>query len=124
MKKKYAMVVINTKRQDDGVHIRRVLISYAFKITKNKITTYYGTKLVSVDPYFSQPAATHKYTFKNTYYKLDKVESNDDLAFIYTYNSKMYKKRRYHSLGKSAIEFTALSKQVAVHKFKVRKELK
>ena len=124
MTKKYAMVAINTKRQDDGVHTRRVLLSYAFKITKNKITTYYGTKLVSVDPYFSQPTATHKYTFKNTYYKLDKVEQNDDLAFIYNYNPRIYKKRKYHSLGKSAIEFTAPSKQIAVHKFKVRKELK
>ena len=124
MTKKYTMVAINTKRQDDGVHTRRVLVSYAFKITRNKVTTYYGTKLVSVDPYFSKPTATHKYTFKNTYYKLDKVESDNGLELLYSFNPKMYKKRRYHSLGKSAIEFTAPSKQVAVHKFKVRKELK
>ena len=124
MTRKYAMVAINTKRQDDGVHTRRVLVSYVFKITKNKITTYYGTKLVSVDPYFGQSTATHKYTFKNTYYKLNKVEQNDDLAFLYTYNPKIYKKRKYHSIGKSAIEFTASSKQVAVYKFKARKELK
>ena len=124
MAKKYAMVAINTKRQDDGVHMRRVLVSYAFKITKNKITTYYGTKLVSVDPYFSKPTATHKYTLKDKYYKLDKVESDTGLEFLYSFNPKMYKKRRYHSIGKSAIEFTASSKQVAVHKFKMRKELK
>ena len=123
--KKYAMVAINQKELGDGVHIRRVLVSYKFK-RKNRdgITTYYGTKFVAADPYFSKRGASHKYILKDGYYQLDQVASDHELAFLYAMKPDLYKKRRYHSIPGLENEFEADSKQVAVHKFKVRKELK
>ena len=124
--KKYAMVAINKKEADDGTHIRRVLISYLFKTKKKikgqEITYYHGTKFIIADPYFSKKTSSHKYTFKDHYYKLEEVDN--ELAIIYAFNSDIYKKRKYHNVGKLAFEFKAENKQVAVHRFKVRKELK
>ena len=124
--KKYAMVAINKKELDDGIHIRRVLISYLFKTKKKiegqEVTYYHGTKFIAADPYFSKKTSSHKYTFKDHYYKLDEV--NNELALIYAFKSDIYKKRKYHNVGKLAFEFKAENKQVAIHRFKVRKELK
>ena len=126
MTRKYAMVAINTKRQDDGIHIRRVLISYLFKTKKKidgKVVTYYhGTKFIAADPYFSDKTASHKYTFTDRYYKLD--TANNELSLMYALKSDIYKKRKYHSFGALTFEFKSESKQVAIHRFKVRKELK
>lgn len=124
--KKYAMVAINKKESDDGIHIRRVLISYLFKTKKKidgqEVTYYHGTKFIIADPYFSKKTSSHKYTFKDHYYKLEEVDN--ELAIIYAFNSDIYKKRKYHNVGKLAFEFKAENKQVAVHRFKVRKELR
>ncbi len=123
---KYAMVAINKKEDDDGIHIRRVLISYLFKTKKTvnglPVTYYHGTKLIDADPYFRDAKASHKYTLKDRYYKLEEVNGNR--AFDYVFKSSIYSKRKYHSIGKLGFEFKAENKQVAIHRFRVRKELK
>ena len=127
--KKYAMVAINKKELDDGIHIRRVLVSYLFKTKKKvdgqEVTYYHGTKFIIADPYFTKKSATHKYTFNDRHYKLDKVEDDGSgIGFLYALKPELFKKRKYHNVGKLAFEFKAASKQAAVHRFKVRKELR
>ena len=126
MAKKYAMVAINKREDSEGIHIRRVLITYLFKTKKMvnglPVTYYHGTKLIDADPYFKDKKASHKYTLKNRYYKLEEVNGNR--AVDYVFKSSIYAKRKYHNTGKLGFEFTAPNKQVAIHRFRVRKELK
>ena len=124
--KKYAMIPINYKYEDDGIHIRRVLISYLFKTVRKGIATYHFTKFICPDYYFETEKATHKYKFENRYYKLVKVE-NSNVEFEYRFkNPCVFLKRRYHSVTgtEKSIEFKCSSRNIAIQKFKTRKELK
>jgi len=115
MKRKYAIVAINKKEDDNGLHLRSVLISYLFKTHKEGLTYYHGTKLIAIDKYFTDPSASHKYTFKNSYYKLD--EANNENAFLYSFKTDIYKKRKYHSQDKYKQEFYSLDKQQMIDLF-------
>lgn len=123
------MIPINYRYEDDGIHIRRVLISYLFKITRKGISTYYFTKFICPDAYFTTKEATHKYRFDNKYYKLVRV-GNDIREFEYRFvKPSIFLKRRYHSRINSerdiaSVEFKATTEQIAIDKFKNRKELK
>ena len=112
------MVAINTKYP----LVRRVLISYLFKHTnKDGVTNYYGTKFLDADPYFYSASATHRYIFKNRYYKLE-VANN---AFVKEYPNDLYKKRRYHNVIPGfEKEFVADTKEKAIRRFKARKEFR
>lgn len=120
------MVAINKKDENDGVHIRRVLISYLFKTHKTinfrKVTYYHGTKLIDADPYFSAKGSSHKYILKNGYYKL--TDANNNNAVLYGFEPDIYEKRRYHSFGAFTFEFTATNPEEAINRFRNRKELK
>lgn len=119
---KYAMIPINFKRDDEGTHVRRVLVSYLFKVNKKYVVTYYGTKFITADDYFYSDKATHKYSFKNRYYRLLDANSLD-------YDSILFKKKRYHFkkysfLYTDDVEFKSKSVTDAINKFKNRNELK
>lgn len=127
--KKYAMIPINYRYEDDGIHIRRVLISYLFKITRRGISTYYFTKFICSDAYFNSKEATHKYRFSDKYYRLIRVD-NSIREFEYSFKKPtVFLKRRYHSRINSekditSVEFKSITEQIAIDKFKSRKELK
>ena len=120
---KYAMVAINKKEEDDGIHIRRVLISYLFKTKKiirgQDVTFYHGTRLIDVDPYFKFKNSSHKYIFKDKYYKLNSANTD----FPYAFYPSMYKKRKYRNIGKLGFEFKESNRQIAINRFRNRKEL-
>ena len=118
------MVTINSKLEDDGLHVRRVLITYSHKRTRNGIVNYYGTRFITADRYFKSKKATHKYTFKHANYRLEKAENeNAEL-----YDKSMYKWRKYHGIVNNEalkpIEFKANGVWPAIYKFATRKELK
>ena len=128
---KFAMVPINTKSilNESGTydqHIRRVLISYKFKLHKKDKTFYYGTKFILADQYFYAYDSSHEYEFKNGYYKLISVDTINPNASIY--DKKLFKKRRYHNVdyiaGKIEDEFKANNIQAAIEKFNHRNELR
>lgn len=61
--KKYAIIPINRKYNDDGtMSYRSVLISYK---RKNKYGIYKRCKLIAKDPYFTDPLSAYKYRFTN-----------------------------------------------------------
>ena len=128
---KFAMVPINTKSilNESGTydqHVRRVLISYKFKLHKKDKTFYYGTKFILADQYFYAYDSSHEYEFKNGYYKLIYVDIINPNANIY--DKKLFKKRRYHNVdyiaGKIEDEFKASNTQAAIEKFNHRNELR
>ena len=131
-KKKYAMIAINQKIEDDGTHIRRVLICYTDKSVDKRITTYKDTKFIIADPYFSNNKSSHKYIFEDDGYILDKVSSENPYALFYIFKSDIYNKRAYRSIDGSAsgydipkaIEFEANSKKEAIKIFNERNELR
>ena len=124
--KKYAMIPINWKKEGKNTHIRRVLISYLFKKSNGHIITYYGTKFIVADQYFSDANATHHYEFKNKYYKLICL-TNVDKTFL-GYDKDMFKKRRYHYskffMYPQDVEFTAETREQAIRHFNERDELR
>ena len=98
---KFAMVPINTKSilNESGTydqHVRRVLISYKFKLHRKDKTFYYGTKFILADQYFYTYDSSHEYEFKNGYYKLIYVDTINPNAKAY--DKKLFKKRRYHNV--------------------------
>ena len=128
---KFAMVPINTKSilNESGTydqHVRRVLISYKFKLHIKDKTFYYGTKFILADQYFYAYNSSHEYEFKNGYYKLIYVDTVNQNANAY--DKKLFKKRRYHNVdyiaGKSEDEFKASNIQAAIEKFNHRNELR
>lgn len=121
---KYAMVAINTKTEDDGVHIRRVLVSYKSK-RKNKygITNYCGTKFLASDPYFSKKDASHKYIFEDDYYQLKPLDIFNELSLAYMVTN-IYEKRKYHIIPGFEIEFEADNNETAITEFNEREELR
>ena len=137
--KKYAMIPINTKEDEEGnLHVRRVLISYRFK-THSKINkkskyekvvaSYRGTKIIAIDDYFKNPKATHIYTFYDDGYALELVRNNPN-EFLYALKPEIYCTRTYHGLDKkydgypSVIEFKANTKDEAIKLFNEREELR
>ena len=127
----FAMVPINTKSilNESGTyaqHVRRVLISYKFKLHIKDKTFYYGTKFILADQYFCAYDSSHEYEFKNGYYKLISVDTINPNANIY--DKKLFKKRRYHNVdymaGKIEDEFEANNTQAAIEKFNHRNELR
>jgi len=131
---KFAMVPINRKEEDDGIHIRRVLISYKYKTskrfnkTKYKTVTYHGTKLIASDPYFNEPNHTHIYELTDKYYKLVTVDAANPMSEAYEEHSKIYNKRKYHTNiwpgGIKCIEFKTNNKDEAISLFNNREELR
>lgn len=127
MTRKYAMIPICCSYKEDGIHIRRVLIRYLFKTTKDKISTYHFTRIIAVDDYFKKDTSSHQYVFADRYYKLLRVKDNDN-AFMY--DSAMYQKKKYHSYENTeyktinAIEFKAKTAYDAIKELKGRNELK
>ena len=128
---KFAMVPINTKSilNESGAydqHVRRVLISYKFKLHRKDKTFYYGTKFILADQYFYAYDSSHEYEFKNGYYKLIYVDTVNPNANAY--DKKLFKKRRYHNVdyiaGKIDDEFEASNIQAAIEKFNHRNELR
>ena len=129
---KFAMVAINSKYDEENkLHVRRVLISYLFKTStksrKNfKTITYHGTKFISADDYFYKDNSSHKYEFKDKYYKLLDV-TNEYNKLRYSLKKDIYKKRKYHYtniVGIKPIEFKCKLRSEAVMRFYSRKELK
>ena len=128
---KFAMVPINTKSilNEAGTydqHVRRVLISYKFKLHKKDKTFYYGTKFILADQYFYSHDSSHGYDFKDGYYRLSYVDAINPNA--HAYDKKLFKKRRYHNVdymaGKIEDEFEANTVQAAIEKFNYRNELR
>lgn len=136
--KKYAMIPINTKEDEEGnIHVRRVLISYRFK-THSKINkksnyekvvaNYRGTKIIATDDYFKNPNATHRYTFYDNGYALESVHNNLN-GFLYAFKPEIFYMRVYHGLDRkydgypSVIEFKANTKDEAIKLFTEREEL-
>ena len=128
---KFAMVPINTKSilNESGTydqHVRRVLISYKFKLHRKYKAFQYGTKFILADQYFYAYDSSHEYEFKNGYYKLIYVDTINPNASIY--DKKLFKKRRYHNVdyiaGKIDDEFKANNIQTAIEKFNHRNELR
>lgn len=124
--KKYAMIPINSKENDEGQPvIRRVLVSYSHTVQKDGQVFYKKTKLIDVDPYFKQERS-HKYTFKNENYILERV-SNINSIFG---SGIVGVPRQYHyviskdPLKPPAIEFEAISDENARVIFHNRNELR
>lgn len=96
----YAMVPINTKEDNDGIHVRRVLVSYENSepdenYPELNFTNLSGTRLVDMDPYFSNPTSSHKYTFEDAGYRLNEADN----VYGRMYDSSMpeiYNLRQYH----------------------------
>lgn len=121
-KKKYAMVGINSRQNEQGEEVvRRVLIEY------NKYQNYifYGTRFIEKDPYFYDKTKSHQYKFKDDgYIQLKPV-----------YSQWYRKKRAYHynvlysivyhiKQDLSPILFKAKSDEEAILVFNNRKELR
>lgn len=139
--KKYAMIPINTKVDENGNRlVRRVLVSYLFKTHKKasgfknlKVATYHGTKFIFSDAYFTEDNPTHKYIFENKKYKLYKVEGSP-VSILYTLKSGIYEKRTYHGVDDKCgtypafypyvIEIKAKNDQEAIEAFNARGELR
>lgn len=126
---KFAMVPINCKRDvENNLLIRRVLISYKFKTTRKNIVTFYGTKFILADQYFYSFDSSLSYEFRNGYYILKDVNSNNSYHDEYIKNKNLFKKRRYHYskyfMYEKDVEFKANNIQQAVEKFRERSELR
>lgn len=126
---KFAMIPINCKRDDENnLLIRRVLISYKFKTTRKDIVTFYGTKFLLADQYFYSSDSSLSYKFKNGYYILNTVSSNNSYYDEYIKNKNLFKKRRYHYskyfMYEKDVEFKANSIQQAIEIFRERSELR
>ena len=123
---KYAMIPINVKRINNKTHIRRVLISYLFKKSKEHLVTYYGTKFITADQYFYDVNSSHKYEFKNKYYKLTYISK--EVMNELKYDKDMFKKKRYHYskflMYPQDVEFRANTKEQAIKHFNDRNELR
>ena len=135
---KYVMIPINKKWCDDGIHVRRVLISYKSKkdLTKEmktllglessfkaKFTGFNNSRLVTVDPYFTKETSTHKYTFKDDGYTLDETPDTTGDGILTA------KFREYHTSESiytqvEPIFFTAKTDKLAIDKFNSREELR
>ncbi len=123
--KKYAMVVICCKSDDNGNPlVRRVLISYSFKTKKRRECeiVYHRTRLLEVDPYFKNSKSSHQYEFKNDGYFLK--SGAEDYA-----SELIGKKRKYHYHDTpwfpgvyAPIEFKAKKDHEAIEKFNSRKK--
>lgn len=88
--KKYAFVIINTKRNKNfqSMSFRRVLIRYK---RRDKNNVYHGTKFIDSDPYFKDTSRSHQYLFTDRYYMLTKTDNTlEQLLFG-------GKKRKYHT---------------------------
>ncbi len=121
--RKYAMIPINSKVNENGnTLIRRVLISYLFKVKKGITTTYYFTKILAKDSYFNN-YSSHQYIFKNNYYILKSVK-NKKAKKEYDAHPEIYLKRKYHTNLIPAIEFKSQTRQSAITTFTTRKELR
>ncbi len=115
MIKHYAMIPINRKYVDGKRVVRRVLISYK----KRKGNVYTGTKLISKDPYFIDPRASHQYYFADHWFRLVKDEYGDN----YLLNVKRpYEYERDNFLD-PAIEFEAKTDQEAEKYFLQRGDI-
>ena len=135
---KYVMIPINKKYCDDGMHIRRVLVSYKSKkdITKEikeilglsadfdaKFIGFNDSRFIVADPYFTKETSSHKYTFKDDGYTLDETPDTTGDGILTA------KFRKYHTAESSfaAVEpifFTAKTDKAAIDQFNNRKELR
>ena len=132
-KKKYAMVGIASKVDDNGVeHMYRVLIEYQDAIIdpdNSILIKFTNTRIVAVDPYFEENSQrSHRYLIEDDGYTL--IEAKNEWESMYALKPALYKKRTYHlirgrtdrvGLGKRAI-FLAASDEDAIKKFRNRPE--
>lgn len=95
----YAAVPINTKACDDGLHVRRVLISYTEEYKRGKwpvLLVYFGgSKLLAWDPYFDDESASHRYSLANDGYTLAPLDEGHPNADGYD-EAGLYQFREYH----------------------------
>lgn len=123
----YAMIVINTKRDDeDRLHIRRVLISYTevgvASILNNKHYTYKNTRFIEADPYFKDSSKLHKYIFADTEYTLVSCPNKEERDLLQGV-TRPYHSVEFPSMAR-AITFEAETDAEAIEKFNNRDELR
>lgn len=123
--KKYAMVLIAPKQDEDGTNLyRRVLISYGDEIvdSKNYRVFFDKTRFLDKDDYFKDEKANLKYEFLDDGFILKSIaeshrEGHEDLIGT---------KRRYHEncsyFETRAIRFEADSDEDAIRIFHERTE--
>lgn len=137
--KKYAMIPINTKEDENGnLLVRRVLISYTFKthhqinkksVHEKVVADYRGTKIIAIDDYFKNPMSTHQYEFFDKHYILSSVHNNPN-EVMYCLKPEIYMIRTYHGLDRKyddypvVVEFKAKTREEAIKIFNERKELR
>ena len=97
----YAAIPINKKVMDDGVHIRRILISFTNVVREMycgyPMEFFDGVKILAKDPYFGSSEASHKYLFDEDGYVLLNVDDTNPRKQMYDKKApEIYNKRRYH----------------------------
>lgn len=126
----YAMPIINWKEDEDGnLHVRRVLISYKGKPTKQtrgSVTILYfkDTRLIETDDYFKDETKSHRYTFEDDGYIL--ISCTNENAEEYKNHPELFEKRQYHTPDDFLLEarFKAKNDEEAVKIFNERQELR
>ena len=116
MLKKYAMVPINRRYDNEGNRIvRRILISYKKRVEG----IYKGTKVLELDPYFKDENSSQQYVFENKCFYLVKDHYNDPIQ-----DTLLLVKRPYEydagRLTEKSIEFKAESDDEAIKLFNER----
>jgi len=123
--KKYAMVLIAPKQDEDGTPLyRRVLISYEDEIvdSKNYRVFFDKTRFIDKDDYFKNENAHLKYEFLDDGFILKEIadshkEGHEDLI-----GAKRCYHENYFFFNMRAIRFEADSDEEAIRIFQERKE--
>ena len=116
---KYAMIPVNRRYDSkDNRLVRRVLVSYKYKLKNGK---YMKTKVIDLDPYFKDPKSSHKYEFKDNYFTLVSNIYEGALQQCLVNQKRLYMYNAGYLVEK-AIEFEAGSNEEAIKLFMTRAE--